>query len=275
MNHAIFRHTQRHPTMEVKRRRRRRAALIGLVPAAAAVAYGSARSALQIDAPALLPSYLYATVSDGPAKAAYAFATRTKNATECGFVDGEPVPVKPFGIVVYSGAKQNQRRRRRLQAIAGGSLLGRKKTIVIGGGGDSQQHHQGKSPIDRRGKSDGVERIEYASGDPIHFTSNNGFRRHRTDNGTSSSAPDECRRSPGDPRRRILFHMPGNCHWGNYWHLMTECLHSLAHVMLTNNVTDDDDVHLLIDVAPGAGQLSRGASYNTDWETRCTWLDAQ
>ena len=116
---------QRHPTMEVKRRRRRRAALIGLVPAAAAVAYGSARSALQIDAPALLSSYLSAVVGDGPAiaKAAYAFATltrRTKNATECGWVDGEPVAVKPFGIVVYSGAKRNQRRRRRLQAIAGG-----------------------------------------------------------------------------------------------------------------------------------------------------------
>lgn len=238
-------------------KRRRRAALVALVPAAAMVVFGSVRSTLRIDAPALLSSYLYA-ISDGPVQQA-------KNATECGWVDGEAVPIRPFGIVIYSSTKQNQQRRRRLQAVAGGSLLGKKKTIIIGGGGGNQQH-QGKSPIDRRGKSDGVERIEYPNGEPIHFTPSNGFRRYRTGvNGTTNSAPAECRRSPNGPQRRILLNMPGNCHWGNYWHLMTECLHSLANVMLTNNVTDKDDVHLLVDVAPGAGQLSRGASYTKDW----------
>ena len=225
------------------------------------VAFGSVRSKLRIDAPTLLSSYLYA-IADGPAKNNM---TSTKNATECGWIDGDPVPIKPFGIVVYSKAKQRQQRRRRLQAIAGGSLLGKKKTIIIGGGGGGQQH-QGKSPIDRRGKSDGVERIEYPNGEPIRFTSSNGFRQYRMGvNGTSSSAPDECRRSPNESRRRVLLYTPGNCHWGNYWHVMTECLHSLAHVMLTHNVTDEDDVHLVIDVAPGAGQLHRGASYTKDW----------
>ena len=246
-------------------------ALVALVPAVASVAFGSVRSMhFRIDrpvVPASLSSYLYAIADDGRS-ATWTRTTYANNATECGWVDGESVPVKPFGIVVYSGAKQNQpRRRRRLQAIAGGKLLGKKKTtsIIISGGGGNQQH-QGKSPIDRRGKSDGVERIEYSDGEPIHFTPSNGFRRHRTGvNGTSSSVPDECRRSTNDPRRRILLHMPGNCHWGNYWHLMTECLHSLAHVMLAHNVTDEDDVHLLIDVAPGAGQLHRGASYAKDW----------
>mmetsp|Transcript_9324 Transcript_9324/g.19956 ORF Transcript_9324/g.19956 Transcript_9324/m.19956 type:complete len:566 (+) Transcript_9324:205-1902(+) len=197
------------------------------------------------------------------------------NAKECGWVDGDPVPIKPFGILVFPRKREESKSfrqpRRRLLSVSGGKLLG-------GGSKDRGINIITKprmNPIDRRGKSERVDRYEYPDNEPIHFSLENGFRRYlnttdsrygayNTSNRKSVEVPNGCLRKQHDRRRVILF-TPGNCHFGNYWHFVTECVHAVAHVMYTNNITDSDDVHLIMDLASGAGQLRRSGSFVTDW----------